>query len=180
VIEGTAPTWVDLNADGEREIIVTPSNANTGARMVVYREDGSLFATEDPIGQGFRWRHQLAVAQFIEGGSQEIAVVRTPHIGGVVEIYALDEDRLEIKAELGGYSSHRIGSRNLDSALSDDINQDGQVEHCSRPIPNRPCGSLIACWISASSMGCAARGEAGYNFSCRHLVQWQVSAWSGA
>ena len=128
VIEGIAPIWVDLDGDGEREIIVTQSNADTGARIVVYREDGSLFASGEPIGQGFRWRHQLAVGQFIEGGSQEIAVIRTPHIGGVIEIYALEGNRLEIKAVLSGYSSHQIGSRNLDSALAADLNGDGQIE----------------------------------------------------
>ena len=52
VIEGVAPIWVDLDGDGEREIIVTQSNADTGGRIVVYREDGSLFASGEPIGQG--------------------------------------------------------------------------------------------------------------------------------
>ena len=30
--------------------------------------------------------------------------------------------------ELGGYSSHQIGSRNLDSALVADLNGDGHIE----------------------------------------------------
>jgi hypothetical protein len=128
VIEGIAPIWVDLDGDGEREIIVTQSSAGSSSRIVAYREDGSLFASGEPIGQGFRWRHQLAVGQFIEGGSQEIAVIRTPHIGGVIEIFALEEDRLVIQAELNGYSSHQIGSRNLDSALAADFNGDGRIE----------------------------------------------------
>jgi hypothetical protein len=128
VIEGVAPIWVDLDGDGKREIIVTQSNVDVGSHIVVYREDGSLFASGEPIGQGFRWRHQLAVGQFIEGGSQEIAVIRTPHIGGVIELYGLEGERLEIMAVLKGYSSHQIGSRNLDSSLAGDFNGDGQIE----------------------------------------------------
>jgi hypothetical protein len=128
VIEGIAPIWVDLDGDGAREIIVTQSSARTGARLVVYREDGSLYASSEPIGQGFRWLHQLAVGQFIEGGSQEIVVIRTPHIGGIIEIYAVEGDKLVIQGILSGYSSHQIGSRNLDSAVAGDFDGNGRIE----------------------------------------------------
>jgi hypothetical protein len=128
VIEGIAPIWVDMNGDGSREIIVTQSNPQEGARIVIYREDGSVFAESRSIGQGFRWIHLIAVGQFIEGGPREVATVRTPHIGGVLEIYGLEGDQLVIQAELGGYSSHQIGSRNLDGAVAVDLDGDGQYE----------------------------------------------------
>ncbi|MDK1082212.1 MAG: hypothetical protein QGD88_12150 [Anaerolineae bacterium] len=128
VIEGIYPIWSDIDADGEREIIVTLSNVREGARIAVFREDGSLLAEGPAIGTGFRWRHQLLVAPF--GNSQEnlLAVVRTPHIGGVVEFYRLIGDKLEIVSEVSGISTHTIGSRNLYTALAGDFDSDGQIE----------------------------------------------------
>ncbi|MEL7432903.1 MAG: hypothetical protein AAFN11_03050 [Chloroflexota bacterium] len=52
----------------------------------------------------------------------------TPHIGGVVRFYQYQGDRLEIVAELSGYTSHVIGSRNLDMAVAGDFNGDGIPE----------------------------------------------------
>ena len=128
VIEGIAPIWVDIDQDGAREIIVTQSNQVDGARIVIYREDGSILAESEPIGKGFRWMHQIAAAQFIDGGPLELAVVRTPHIGGEVQILGLTEDRLEVQASLPGFSTHQLGSRNLDAALASDFNGDGIIE----------------------------------------------------
>lgn len=128
VVEGIAPIWADLTGDGRREIIVTISDPQRGAQIVVYSETGELLASGPPIGTGYRWRHQLAVAPFGPGGELELASVRTPHIGGVVEFYRIESDRLEIVAELPGYSSHTIGSRNLDSALAGDFDGDGRLE----------------------------------------------------
>jgi hypothetical protein len=128
VIEGISPIWADLDGDGAREIIVTESDSNQGAQIVVYDEQGNRIAVGPAIGQGFRWRHQLAVAPFGLSGEQELAAVLTPHIGGVVEFYQLRGDQLEIVAQVPGYSSHLLGSRNLDRALAGDFDGDGRVE----------------------------------------------------
>lgn len=124
VIEGIAPLWVDLDGDGVREIIVTQSNINVGARIVVYNQEGEVIAQSDPIGQGFRWLHLIAAAQIVNDYTLDLVVVRTPHIGGVLEIYELKDGRLEIATSIMGYSSHQIGSRNLDAALVTDVNGD--------------------------------------------------------
>jgi hypothetical protein len=68
------------------------------------------------------------VAPFGLEGQSELAVIRTPHIGGVVEFYWMEGDRLNIVAEIPGYSPHTIGSRNLDNALAGDFDGDGAIE----------------------------------------------------
>jgi hypothetical protein len=128
VIEGIAPIWADLDGDGVREIIVTESETEQGARIVAYDEQGTRVATGPGIGTAFRWRHQLAVAPFGPDGELELASVLTPHIGGVVEFYQMRGDELEIVAEVPGYSSHTIRSRNLDRAIAGDLDGDGYVE----------------------------------------------------
>ena len=76
--------------------------------------------TGPAIGRGNRWRHQIAVAPFGPNGERELVDVLTPHIGGVVEFYRMVGDRIEIVATVPGFTSHVIGSRNLDLALAAD------------------------------------------------------------
>jgi len=128
VIEGIAPIWVDMNGDGEREIVVTISNAQHGAQLIVFDERGQQVATSEPIGRGFRWRHQIAVAPFGPSGEMELVSVRTPHIGGIVEFHRLEGNELKLMASLTGFTTHVIGSRNLDMSVAGDFDGDGMVE----------------------------------------------------
>lgn len=128
VIEGIAPLWTDLDGDGIREIIVTLSNANEGARLVVFDENGTIVASGPSAGTGYRWRHQIAVAPFGPEGETEIVNVLTPHIGGIAEFYRLEEDELQVSSSLSGYSSHLAGSRNLDMALAGNFDTDTYFE----------------------------------------------------
>jgi hypothetical protein len=128
VIEGLSPMVADLDGDGTPEIIVTVSNAEVGARLVAYGLDGEIVAQSDPIGRGYRWLHQVAAGPLGSDGEIEIVVVRTPHIGGVVETYRLIDGHLELAASQVGYSSHRLGSSNLDMALMADADGDGRLD----------------------------------------------------
>jgi hypothetical protein len=128
VFEAIMPIWSDINQDGVREIIVTASNTEVGAQILVYQPDGTLIARSQPIGTGYRWRNQAAVAPFGPNGELELVNVITPHLLGKVEFLQLNGDRLERVAEISGYTSHVIGTRNLDMILSGDLNGDGQAE----------------------------------------------------
>ena len=128
VIEGISPIWADIDHDGVRDIIVTLSNRENGARIVAYHEDGTLFAESAPIGTGYRWRHQIAVAAFGQNTEPTLVSIRTPHIGGVVEFFQFKDGQLALVGKVEGFSSHSIGSRNLDSAIAGDFNKDGISE----------------------------------------------------
>jgi hypothetical protein len=141
VIEGIAPIWTDLNGDGTHDIIITASNPQYGAQLIVYSDTGQLIATGPNIGQGFRWRHQIAVAPFGVNRELEIVSVRTPHLGGVVEFSRLESNKLITVAELPGYTSHIIGSRNLDMAAVGDFDSDGYIELL---LPNQSRSKLAA------------------------------------
>jgi hypothetical protein len=128
VVEGIAPIWEDINGDGEREILVTESNFEEGARLVLYSEDGQVLARGPAAGQAYRWRHQLAAASLGEDGEMLIVDVLRPHLDATVEFFRWKDQRLVLVAEVSGFSSHGIGSRNLDQALVGDMNGDGTPE----------------------------------------------------
>ena len=127
VVEGIAPIWVDIDADGDREIIVTLSSVQNGGQITVFEENGEIAAQGPGIGRPWRWRHQLAVAPFGPNGELELVDVLTPHLGRVVEFRSLDET-LTIVGEQAGYTSHINGSPNLDMAVAGDFDSDGTVE----------------------------------------------------
>ncbi|NUM44493.1 MAG: hypothetical protein HUU38_07270 [Anaerolineales bacterium] len=128
VVEGLAPIWADLDGNGIREILVTASNEDSGAQVLVFNENGERLAAGPAIGRGFRWRHQIAIAPFDPAGKLIFADVLTPHTEAVVEFSEWVGDRLEVLALLEDFTSHEIGSRNLDMALAGDFDGDGVAE----------------------------------------------------
>ena len=97
VIEGIAPIWTDLNGDGTREILVTVSDYDIGARLVLYNEDGENLAEGPAAGQAYRWRHQLAAAPLGPDGQILIIDVLRPHLDATLEFFSWEGDRLVLK-----------------------------------------------------------------------------------
>ncbi len=128
VFEGLSPLWADVDEDGADDLITTVSDGAQGAQVVVYHADGEPLATGPAIGQGFRWRHQLAWGPFGEAGEHGLLEVLTPHIGGVVGFFVLEGDQLVQRASISGYTSHIINARQVDMAVAGDFNGDGTPE----------------------------------------------------
>lgn len=130
VFEGLSPFWADINQDGFQDLITTVSDGFVGSRIRAFitMYEGFTVVDGQAIGQSNRWQHQLAWGAFGMNGEMALVDVLTPHIGGVVRFYQFDDNQLNIVAEQRGYTSHLIGSRNLDMAVAGDFNGDGQLE----------------------------------------------------
>lgn len=142
VFELVSPLWFE-EQNGRELLAVTESVEGAGSRIAVYDPQGALVAAGPFFGEPQRWRHLLAAGPFGPNGETEIAAVRTPHIGGVIEFYrvAAGAGDLELAATQPGYASHEIYSRNLDTARGGDLDEDGAFELL---VPNQERTALGA------------------------------------
>eukprot|EP01026_Neomeris_dumetosa_P047355 TRINITY_DN4064_c0_g2_i1.p2 TRINITY_DN4064_c0_g2~~TRINITY_DN4064_c0_g2_i1.p2 ORF type:complete len:211 (-),score=32.87 TRINITY_DN4064_c0_g2_i1:177-809(-) len=118
--------------NGSEVIVSTLAEITQGALLTSYNvSTGDVWCQGPPIGQGFRWRNQMAVAPTGPNGELELIDVLTPHIGGTVEYFQAvpEEAAFVLVAESSAdYTSHVIGSRNTDMGFVGDVDGDGNLE----------------------------------------------------
>lgn len=128
VFEDLTPRLVDLDDDGRDEILVVRSTAGSGAAVAVLgiRDQALTLIAESPaIGRAYRWLNPVGAGDFDGDGRKEIAVVQTPHTGGVLILYRREGARLVEVVRERGYSTHAIGSTVLHMAAVLDLDGDG-------------------------------------------------------
>ena len=116
VFEDLEPRLVDIDGNSRDEIIVVESDKFLGASLAVYGIiDGRLerIAATAFLGQPYRWLNPLGVGDFDGDGELDIALVATPHIGGILRLYRFETSDLSLFAEYPGISTHRMGSTEL-------------------------------------------------------------------
>ncbi len=149
VFEDITPRIADLDGDGSNEIVAIRADLRAGAALAIYGlRDGALVerAATAPIGRPNRWLSVAAIADFRGEGRNTIAVVKTPHIGGILELYRYAGGRLEIvSGPTAGYSTHRIGSRELTLAVAADLDGDGRPELV---LPDQSLRKILALDLS--------------------------------
>ena len=131
VFEDRLARIVDVDGDGNDEILTVKTYLRSGAAVAVFDfEHGKLkpLAESESIGLAHRWLNPVGAADFDGDGKVEIAVVRTPHIGGILMFYRLESGKLREVARYRGFSNHRMGSRMLGLSAIADFNHDGVAD----------------------------------------------------
>ncbi|MGD9890043.1 MAG: FG-GAP repeat domain-containing protein [Dehalococcoidia bacterium] len=128
VFEDIAPRIADIDGDGRNDVVAIRSDVSAGAGLVVYGMEGPALrelASIPPIGQPNRWLNVAGIADFNGDGNIDIALVRTPHIGGRLELWTMSGGALTRMAALDGFSNHVIGSTVLGMSAVADADGDG-------------------------------------------------------
>lgn len=151
VFEDRTPRLVDLNNDGEMELLVVKSYLDRGAALtlVAADKDGLKTAAEAPaIGLSHRWLNPVGVADYDGDGINEVAAVITPHIGGTLQLYEWRGNKLVEDHAKYGFSNHQMGSPNQDLSVIVDVNSDGIPDMV---LPDAGRGSLLAVTFAGST-----------------------------
>ena len=122
VFEDTEPRLVDVDSDGDNEVVVIETSIAKGARLSIYDETGLLAATPY-IGRTHRWLAPIGAADFDGDGHIEIADIDRPHLAKVLRVWRFKDGALVHLADQSGLTNHRIG----DAVIS------GGVRACSAP-----------------------------------------------
>jgi hypothetical protein len=116
VFEDLAPRIVDIDGDGQNEVITIRSSLRSGAAVAVYYLSGRRLierTSTPPIGRANRWLNIAGIADFTGDGRLNIAIVKTPHEGGKLEILDWSRNELKILDTFDGFSDHVFGSPEL-------------------------------------------------------------------
>ena len=116
VFEDLAPRLVRMAPGEPVEILAIVSRRHDGARLVLIRQvnDRLEISAETPaVGTPMRWLNPVGVADLDGDGRAEVAMVTTPHIGGVLRVFRRDGRQLVEVASQAGFSNHVYGSTEL-------------------------------------------------------------------
>lgn len=103
----------DLDRDGSPEILAVRSHRDRGSALaVIGRRDGGwrILAETPPDGEPFRWLNPVGGDGLGPSRPGEFALVRRPHLDGLLQIWRYGRDTLTLVDEKAGYGNHAYGS----------------------------------------------------------------------
>jgi len=123
VFEDLAPRLVDMDGDGEMDVITVVSHAQLGARLAVFgHQDDSdslvLKAATDNIGTAYRWLAPIGAGDFNGDGVMDVAYIDRPHLAKVLRVFSYTSDKGLVQiAQTSGLTNHRIGEDYISSGV---------------------------------------------------------------
>ena len=127
VFEDLSPRIATLN--GVDRIVVVKSYLERGSSLAIIDADTmKIIAETPPIGHAHAWLNPAGIADFEGRGSAQIAIVRQPHVVGVLELWSWRDQMLRKVAEVPDVSNHIIGARALGMSWTADFDADGHPD----------------------------------------------------
>ncbi|MGB0958823.1 MAG: VCBS repeat-containing protein [Halocynthiibacter sp.] len=108
VFEDIAPRLIDLDHDGEPEVVTILSDARLGAALAIYGEEGLITKTPH-IGRAFRWLAPLGAGDLYGDGDMILAYVDRPHLAKVLRLWRYKDRRLTAVDSVPNLTAHAIG-----------------------------------------------------------------------
>lgn len=118
VFEDTAPRLVDVDGDGDNEVVVVETDMAHGARLAIYHEAGLLAATPN-IGRSHRWLAPIGIADLDGDGVVELAYIDRPHLAKVLRIWRFEAGKLTHLSDTPGLTNHQIGQTSISGGIRD-------------------------------------------------------------
>jgi len=118
VYEDLEPRLVDLDGDGQTELMVIETDVNLGSQLAIYGPEGKITATPN-IGRSFRWLAPLGAADLDGDGKTEIAYIDKPHLAKVLRVWRYDNQKLTLVADKPGLTNHSIGQDFISGGIRD-------------------------------------------------------------
>ncbi|KPU84902.1 integrin [Marinosulfonomonas sp. PRT-SC04] len=118
VFEDIEPRLIDIDGDGDFEVMVVETDVAKGAQLAIYDETGKIAATPH-IGRTHRWLAPIGAADLDGDGAVEIAYIDRPHLARVLKIWRYENGKLTLVAERGGLTNHQIGQNYISGGIRD-------------------------------------------------------------
>ena len=131
VFEDIEPRLADLDSDGKDEIIVVKSYLKRGSALAVIAERKGKYeivAETPPLGSPHQWLNPAGIGDFNADSRTDIALVRQPHIVGMLELWSYVGGSLRKTAEIPDTANHVIGSRALNMSAAADFDGDKSLD----------------------------------------------------
>ena len=152
VFTDLAPRVVDLDADGQEELVLIKTDEERGTTLNIYSsgfKSPTLITTTQAIGNSDGWLNPVGFGDFDGDGNLELAYIQDPHDEGVLRLLNYDQGQLTELAAQAGYSNHKPASPVLELSVVVDWNGDGRDE-IAVPLSDRM--TLTLCTLANGSL----------------------------